>query len=205
MVRDTAAWPDASCRACSRAQHGAAAERPRSSAQRAATRRAATRFDAQRVRCTARDFELRWHREMPVEVGLRRASARALTSSWWPSSSWPSSPPSSARTSPPSSSQPSQPLLLTLASLSPFEMFGLRALTTRAPPNDPERSFSCDERRHGPCLLRATLAPEPDAGARATPGHPVRLGPGTIAAQLFAASAAHAERGLRRRNADQFD
>ena len=94
-------------------------------------------------------------------------------------------------------------IVVTLASLSPFEMFGLRALTARAQPNDPERSFLCDERRHGPCLLRATLAPEPDAGARATPGHPVRLGPATIAVHLFAASAAHAERGLRRRNAGQ--
>ena len=65
--------------------------------------------------------------------------------------------------------------IVTLASLSPFEMLVNAPITTEAHHNDAHRPFYYDESRNGPNRRRYTPAPTPAAGARVTPSHRVTV------------------------------
>ena len=63
--------------------------------------------------------------------------------------------------------------IVTLASLSPFEMLADAPSTTEAHHDDAHRSFYYDESRNGPNRRGYTPAPTLDAGPRVTPSHRV--------------------------------
>ena len=65
--------------------------------------------------------------------------------------------------------------IVTLASLSPFEMLANAPITTEAHHDDAHRPFYYDESRNGPNRRRYTPAPTLAAGARVTPSHRVTV------------------------------